>query len=638
MKTCCFGLLLLAASLASAQAGFSLGPWNPIFKGIDHAVGTNVPDGTTPITRLQVAHVARVDLTDPDIQFFTTPQAPGYLEGSRETLSLTLSNFVRNYGLQLAVDANFYNPSDPSGEGQATTVDGLFISRGIIVSHQEQSTETSVLMFTTNKQPVFVFDNQPPGTNTAGIYTAVCGHYPLIISGQSVANDSTSPIPGENPRTAFGVDDDSHYLYLLTIDGRQSGYSQGALDSETVYWLQQLGVYNAINMDGGGSTGMDMADCSGNAINLNRSSVGAARNHERYIGAHFGVYAKPLAAAVGNPTVEPYDTTAIIKWTTPVPANAYVEFGISGGPTRFSATNSNLLKKHVVTLNGLTANTRYDYHIHSESPTAGSFLYDCGFTTTNFPVSARSMIFDFTNRWRFTTNNLDGVNWMARDYNDSGWSGPSPGLLYIEGGPTYGPKSTFLPPSPNGAQVPGISPTYYFRTHFNFPRSPQGVTLFCTNSVDDGAAFYLNGNDLFRTRMEPAPAVLTYTTLTYPTAAQPCQGDANCAEWAIITGSVLTNLVSGDNVLAAEVHQSAAVSQDIVFGCVLAYSQNVVPSPTLQLLQEGTVVTLYWNGSGFVLQYADDPAGTWTDVPGPVTSSTYTLAGSSGSRFYRLRN
>src|ERR1043166_19027 len=175
MKTCCFGLLLLAACLPAAHAGFSLGPWNPIFKGIDHAVGTNVPDGTTPINALQVAHVARIDLTDPDVQFFTTPQAPGYSEGTRETLSLSLSNFVRNYGLQLGVDANFYNPSDPSGEGQTTTVDGLFISRGIIVSHQEQSVETSVLMFTTNKQPLF-------------------------INGQSVVNDATSPIPGLNPR------------------------------------------------------------------------------------------------------------------------------------------------------------------------------------------------------------------------------------------------------------------------------------------------------------------------------------------------------------------------------------------------------------------------------------------------------
>jgi len=638
MKTCCFGLLLLAAFLAPAHAGFNLGPFNPILKGVDHAVGTNVPDASTPIQTLQVAHVARIDLTDPDVQFFTTPQASGYVEGSRETLSLTLSNFVRNYGLQLAVDANFYNPSDPTAEGQSTTVDGLLISRGIIVSHQEQSVETSVLMFTTNKQPIFVFDNQPPGTNTTGIYTAVCGHYPLIINGQSVANDATSPIPNLNPRTAFGVDDDSHYLYLLTIDGRQGGYSDGAVDSQTVYWLQQLGITNAINMDGGGSTGMDMMDCSGNGINLNRSNVGFGRGRERYIGAHFGVYARPLAVSVGNPTVEPYDTTALVKWTTSVPANAYVEFGFLGGPTAYSATNSTLLKQHVVSLNNLTAGTRYSYRLHSESPTAGSFVYDCQFTTTNFPVGARTMIFNFTNRWKFTTNNLDGVNWTARNYDDSGWIGPSPGLFYIEGGQMFGPPSTVLPPSPNGAQVPGISPTYYFRTHFNFPRSPQAVTLYFTNSVDDGAAFYLNGTDLFRLRMAPYPTPITYNSVT-TNSAQPCGGDASCLEPGVkLTGSAISTLVSGDNLLAAEVHQSAPASQDVVFGSMLLFSQDVVPSPTLRLLREDTTVTLYWNGSGFTLQSTDDPAVGWTDVAGPVTTSTYNLTAPSGNRFYRLRN
>jgi hypothetical protein len=249
------------------------------------------------------------------------------------------------------------------------------------------------------------------------------------------------------------------------------------------------------------------------------------------------------------------------------------------------------------------------------------------------------MIFDFTKTWRFTTNNLDGVNWMASNYVDSAWSGPSPGLLYIEGGPTFGPKSTFLPPSPNGSQVPGISPTYYFRTHFNFPRSPQGVTLYFTNSIDDGAVFYLNGKDLFRVRMEPAPAVITYNSVTWPAAAQPCGGDANCLEpGAVLSGSTISNLVAGDNVLGVEVHQSAPASQDIVFGSMLLYSTDTVASPVLRFLREGAIVTLYWNGSGFTLQHADDPGGTWTDVPGPVTSSTYTPASPAGSKFYRLRN
>ena len=49
-------------------------------------------------------------------------------------------------------------------------------------------------------------------------------------------------------------------------------------------------------------------------------------------------------------------------------------------------------------------------------------------------------------------------------------------------------------------------------------------------------------------------------------------------------------------------------------------------------------MTIYWNGTGWVLQQSADPAGPWTDVPGPVTSSTYVFNAGPGLKFYRLRN
>ena len=105
----------LMFTLACAQAEMVIGPWTPIFKGIEHAVGTNFPDGVIP--RLQVVHCMRVDLTNPAVQLFTDPRASGYVANSRETLSLSTSNFVKQNGLSVAVDANFYGPiSDPSSE------------------------------------------------------------------------------------------------------------------------------------------------------------------------------------------------------------------------------------------------------------------------------------------------------------------------------------------------------------------------------------------------------------------------------------------------------------------------------------------------------------------------------------------
>src|SRR5947208_11996460 len=106
----------LFATVAVSHATLSVGPWTAIFKGVDHAVGTNFPDGTIP--RLQVAHCVRVDLHDPDVQLFTTPRAPIYSLENSETQTLSISNFLKSYGLAVAADANFYNAhpggSDPS--------------------------------------------------------------------------------------------------------------------------------------------------------------------------------------------------------------------------------------------------------------------------------------------------------------------------------------------------------------------------------------------------------------------------------------------------------------------------------------------------------------------------------------------
>ncbi|MEB3327718.1 MAG: phosphodiester glycosidase family protein [Candidatus Sericytochromatia bacterium] len=60
---------------------------------------------------------------------------------------------------------------------------------------------------------------------------------------------------GRSPRTAVGLTRDDRYL-VVTIDGRQPGYSVGATLSELAGVLRDLGAVEALNLDGGGSTTM----------------------------------------------------------------------------------------------------------------------------------------------------------------------------------------------------------------------------------------------------------------------------------------------------------------------------------------------------------------------------------------------
>jgi len=115
--------------------------------------------------------------------------------------------------------------------------------------------------------------------------------------------------------------------------------------------------------------------------------------------------------------------------------------------------------------------------------------------------------------------------------------------------------------------------------------------------------------------------------------------EATCPDLFSISGLlVATNLHSGDNVLAVEVHQVSTASSDIVFGSALSYSQPATIRPTLNLLREDNHLTLYWNGAGFTLQQSANPAGPWIDRPGPVTNSAYAFQIPGGVNFFRLRN
>jgi hypothetical protein len=57
-----------------------------------------------------------------------------------------------------------------------------------------------------------------------------------------------------HPRTAFGYN--REHIFLVTVDGRQPGYSAGMSLTELAGFMLKLGAHEALNLDGGGSTTM----------------------------------------------------------------------------------------------------------------------------------------------------------------------------------------------------------------------------------------------------------------------------------------------------------------------------------------------------------------------------------------------
>lgn len=98
-------------------------------------------------------------------------------------------------------------------------------------------------------------------TDLKKIKELVGGHPRLVKNGVNFLNDALSGgEPGSStttraPRTIAGISKDTTYLYLVTLDGRQTS-SAGATLDELANLMIKLGLHDAFNLDGGGSTTM----------------------------------------------------------------------------------------------------------------------------------------------------------------------------------------------------------------------------------------------------------------------------------------------------------------------------------------------------------------------------------------------
>lgn len=166
--------------------------------------------------------------------------------------------------------------------------------------------------------------------------------------------------------------------------------------------------------------------------------------------------------------------------------------------------------------------------------------------------------------WRYDQSGLDrGTAWREPGFDDSAWPA-GPALLYSEADALPGPKNT---PLTLGQR------TYYFRTRFDFAGDPTTLGLVVTTVVDDGVALWLNGQPLHRLGL-PADG------LNHATLAERNVGNAAQEGPFLLSSSLLRR---GENVLAAEVHQVADSSSDIVFGLTL----ETVPPVAVALATPG---------------------------------------------------
>ncbi len=100
-----------------------------------------------------------------------------------------------------------------------------------------------------NDTIVIIFNTNPFRGN---IYAMTGGGPALVINGTIPSGLQTAV----HPRTAVGFNQDSTKVFFVTVDGRQPGFSVGMSLPELAQYMLSIGCYNAVNLDGGGSTTM----------------------------------------------------------------------------------------------------------------------------------------------------------------------------------------------------------------------------------------------------------------------------------------------------------------------------------------------------------------------------------------------
>lgn len=115
-----------------------------------------------------------------------------------------------------------------------------------------------------------------PQKNISDIVFGISGGGEVLRNGEVVQYGYAVSPSSSQPRTLVGVNKDKTKIYLVCIDGRTNG--KGATNAECGAILKEYGVYDAIHMDGGGSTTMAVQKNGDSAVSVvNVPSEGSQR-------------------------------------------------------------------------------------------------------------------------------------------------------------------------------------------------------------------------------------------------------------------------------------------------------------------------------------------------------------------------
>ena len=230
-----------------------------------------------------VVHVATVELDTPGLSLVLTPPSstPGCLSAA------TGSGFLDEHHVQLAINTQFFyvcpghvGPDELDANalrpGQPLRPVGVYAVAGETVVGQAWNGNT---VYFGEDGSVSLYEAP------ASIHHAVSGRHRLVEGGAAATVDDGLLAP----RVALGFDETRRRMTVVLVDGRQRGYSEGMTLPEMSALLLELGVHDAIELDGGGSATLVTEGEDGEPEVLNSPIHSRIPGRERPVANHLGV-------------------------------------------------------------------------------------------------------------------------------------------------------------------------------------------------------------------------------------------------------------------------------------------------------------------------------------------------------------
>jgi hypothetical protein len=223
----------------------------------------------------------RANLSEDSLQILVGGGGAENSPSMGEVPSTYVRSFVENRLCLGGINANPFDPVSAK-EGERRTIVGIAVSGGILLAPPHPAYDA--LVFYRDRGAAIV----PQGEigDLASVENAVGGFHIVLRRGE-LPQGPTADSP-RHPRSAAGLSADGGTLYLLCVDGRRPG-SAGATEAELGLLLRQLGAFEGLNFDGGGSSALALRYSDGKVRNVNTPVHGGIPGRERAVAICLGL-------------------------------------------------------------------------------------------------------------------------------------------------------------------------------------------------------------------------------------------------------------------------------------------------------------------------------------------------------------